>query len=179
MRTSIIAAGIALCAIGLTACGSAADTGGSPSSQATVRADGPAQVLQILRDAGLCSAPESEKAQPGSETAFSHPAMTICHDAKSPTQQTIVLIEGMQTASRDRMASQLAQQDVYAYVRADDDPWFLLVPAVQDKAARAAFGSQLRRLNSSLCAPPCGTVRHGDSSTDHVSGGVASLEPGS
>ena len=148
MRIQMVIAGMALSAICLSACGTAADATAGPPSRATLQADNPSQVLQILQDAGLCSRPQSEKAQPASETSFGHAAMTVCHDPQSPAQNTIVLMEGMQPASRDRMASQLTDEHVYAYVRKDDDPWFVLIPEAQEKATQKAFGGQLKRLPS-------------------------------
>ena len=146
MRTQTVAAGIALSAMCLSACGSASDASSRASTRRTANADSPARVLEILNEAGLCAEPQSEKAQPDSETSFGHPAMTVCHDPQAPAQETIVLMEGMRPLARDRMAAQLTDEHVFAYVRRDDDHWFLLVPEAQNEGTQAALGSQLRPL---------------------------------
>jgi hypothetical protein len=72
--------------------------------------------------------------------------MTVCHDPQAPAQPTIVLMEGVRPLSRNPMAAQLTDEHVFAYVRRDDDPWFLLVPEAQNEATQAAFETQLRPL---------------------------------
>ena len=55
-----------------------------------------------------------------------------------------MVFEGMRPLVRDHMAGQLT--DHHVYVHADDDTWFLVVPAGQEAAMRATFGCQLKRV---------------------------------